>query len=125
MKMGGILTAILVPTVVLCGGCGSPAISSGGNDLPGLTAQLVEQLKTVQDEASAKAARAKLEAIADQIDAIQEQTKKGKAPAIGNPDDFASRQEKALTAYGEELSRISNIPAAAKELQGMIKKVAP
>jgi hypothetical protein len=122
------LLAIVCVSVLLTGCGGGSSVPSGGgstNDLPSLTNQLVSELKKVNDEASAKAARPKLEAIADKIDALQEKTKSGKADVPKNPNDFANRQMEAMKAYTEELTRISANPAAAKELQGMIKKLAP
>jgi hypothetical protein len=130
--------AVLLLGCLVLSGCGGkkpttnttsnkPAANATANadDLPGLTRQVVDQLKTIKDEASAKAAAPKLEALADKIDAIQEQTKAGKAPAIANPDDFATRQMAAMEDYGKELLRIGEIPDAAQHLQGMIKKLAP
>ena len=107
----------IVSTMTL--GCGQPASS----DLPTLTMQLADQLKTVKDEPSAKAARPKLEAIANQINAIQVEIQKGKAAMPADIEQFARRQKKAMSAYNAEVSRISNIPAAAQQLEGTIQEL--
>jgi hypothetical protein len=133
-------TAAVVLGCVLLSGCGkgsSPAkttpAATGTNaaaagqtdDLPGLTQQIVTVLKTIKDEASAKAAAPKLEELAGKVDAIQEQTKAGTAPPVANPEDFAKRQMAAMQDYGKELARIGEIPGAAEHLQGMMSKFAP
>jgi hypothetical protein len=110
----------LVTTVTF--GCG-PASSSVSNDLPTLTMQLADQLKTVNDEASAKAARPKLEELADQIHVIKDQVMKGKYPKPAKPDEFAERQNKAVDAYTTEFKRVSAIPDVVPQLQGMVQKL--
>lgn len=115
------LWLVLVTTVTI--GCG-PASGSVNSDLPTLTMELADQLKTVNDEASAKAARPKLEELADQIHVIKDQVMKGKYPKPAKPDEFAERQNKAVDAYTAEFERVSAIPDVAPQLQEMIQKLA-
>src|SRR5262249_2190188 len=130
----------LALVVMFACGCGSssskpgasgtpaaPAASSGsvsGDDQPALTMEMVELMKTIKDEATAKAARPKLEALADKIHAIQQQAKAGKLK-ISDPEAYGKRMSEAMEAYGTEMTRIGGIPEAAMELQGMRDKMKP
>ncbi len=106
----------------LLSGCGgSPSV----DDLPSVTEELVATLKTIKDADGAKAAAPKLEELAEKIHALQKQSVAGNATAPSNPEQFAQKQQTALAVYGEELVRISSIPGAAQQLQGMIKKLTP
>src|SRR5215469_18929230 len=114
--------ATLSAIALLLPGCGG---SPGVDDLPSVTEQMIEVMKTIKGADSAKAAAPKLEALADKIHAYQEQVKSGKNTPPADPAKFAERQTAALTAYGDEMQRISSIPGAAVNLQAMIKKMTP
>lgn len=113
------ITSAISATLPGCGG------SPGVDDVPSVTEKMVEIMKTIKDADSAKMAAPKLEALADKIHAYQEQVKSGKNTAPADPGKFADRQMAALTAYGDEMQRISSIPDAAVHLQSMIKKMTP
>lgn len=116
------LLSIAAMIAVLLSGCGgSPSV----DNLPSLTGQMVEIMKTIKDADSAKSAAPKLEALAEEIHALQKEAATGNGAAPSNPEKFMRRQSAAIDAYGREMTRISSIPGAAQALQGMLKKMTP
>ena len=117
------LLAVALPAVALCvAGCDSkPTHDSVAHESMDKMKEMVEVLKTIKDEASAKAARPKMEKIKKEMDEI-----KKKADALGEPpadvkkklqEEHKAEMEKLFGEMMQEMMRIGMDPKLAPHVK--------
>ncbi|HEY1066943.1 MAG TPA: hypothetical protein VGE52_12560 [Pirellulales bacterium] len=131
--MLGRLAAILSVCVVLAG-CSRPAPPAAPSlgELAGLMEQVDDELRTITDETSARAALPRLTSLADRIDDYHARVKAMRAPPEPDEKDklaarqeFVDRQRAAMVAYDKEIARLSAIPNVLPILDDFTKRVVP
>lgn len=104
----------------------SSAPSPSPAELTAATDQVVAELKTVVDEATAQAALPKLNALADKIDDFHRRATKGPIETEGTAEAaFINRQRRSMEAYDAEVARIAELQAAHKVLEPFFVRITP
>lgn len=121
MKTRSIAALLVLPLLVSLSGCGKTHESLAEDQMK-VMEDVVATLKTVKDEATAKAAAEKLKTLKAKGDELEKQMKElGEPPA----ELKTKYDEKAKKVAGElvgEMIRIQGIPDAAKHLNEVFKK---
>jgi hypothetical protein len=120
------LTVACLTIVFVASGCDSkPTHESMAKDMIGKLKEGVEILKDVKDEASAKAAKPKLEALKKEIDAMEiEAEKLPKASAEEEKrleEKYKPELDKVRTEFTTEIIRIGSDPKLIAELGSAIR----
>ena len=110
---------VCVAVALAAGGCESkPTHESVTKESIDKMQQFADVLKTIKDEASAKAARPKLEKIKKEMDEL-----KKKADTLGNPPPEVKK--KLEEKYKKDMEKVSGELAGQMMRIGMDPKIAP
>ena len=123
----GVTCACLTLTLILLGGCESkPTHESVTQETVDKMEEMVEVMKGIKDEASAKAARPKMEQIKKDMEAI-----KAKSQALGEPsadvkkklaEKHKPQMEKLASEMMKEMMRIGFDPKIAPHIKDTMPK---
>ena len=121
MKLVSVMSLVLSMLFVV--GCDTkPTHESITKDMLGQMKEMVEVLKGVKDEASAKAAKPKLEALKKEFDAMKDEADKMPAPSADvekkMKEKFEPELEKLRNELVTEMTRIGSDPKLAAQLEG-------
>jgi hypothetical protein len=125
MKPSLVLASVLM--LLVCSGCGD-SHEAVMNDQMSLTKDMLAIMQGIKDEASASAAKPKMQALAEKAKAIEERQKN-----LGKPSDaevkqlqakYGTEMEALMSKVMGEVIRISSIPGAAQQLQDMTRSMS-
>jgi hypothetical protein len=127
MKFAGI--GFVVSLVLLTSGCGrgTPTHESLTQDMIGMMNEQADVLAAVKDEASANAAKPKLEALAEKAKAMKQAADKLGEPVKEVEEQlrkkFEPEMQKVAQRVMSEMMRIMSQPALKQALQDSLKKM--
>jgi peptidoglycan hydrolase CwlO-like protein len=112
--------ACIAVTIVSIGCDSKPTHDSLAKDMIGKMKEMVEVLKGVKDEASAKAAKPKLEGLKKEVDALKAEADKMPKPSAEDEkklnEKYEPELEKLMGELAGEMIRIGSDPKLASEL---------
>ena len=119
------LAVACIAVAIVSSGCDSkPTHDSLAKDLMGKMKEMVAVMKGVKDEATAKAAKPKLEALKKDIEAINAEAAKLPKQSADEEKKFKEKYEpeidKLMAEFATEGVRIGSNPTLAAELGGVM-----
>ncbi len=109
----------------LCYGCGGDSHESLNDETCDIFTEMTEIMATITDEASAKEAAPKIEALAVEFKDIVQREK-----SLGDPPDDVKRElEKKMSAamqdFFKEMMRVGQVEGAMKQIEKAMEGVGP